>query len=209
MTNFYSNQKEYEERGIDYDLHACLKYNSQKEFSVDDIKKVWAVWEGENDGDDWRWVLQLKNDRFVFLQGGCDYTGWDCVSWAESTFAETAEKAATEAVEDENQTVYESLADQIKAGKVETWSEATSKEFTTVNVKLAPGELELVRLRSFMYAEWSNTLLMKAGATWEECVEISFTEITDRVKHDLYIVGRVPFHQEDAYTLGLKVGDVL
>ena len=69
-------------RGIDYDLMACLEYNPQP-FTVGDIKRVVAVWEGENDVDDWRWVLRIRGKvakergKFVFLQGGCDYTGWD------------------------------------------------------------------------------------------------------------------------------------
>ncbi len=61
---------------IDYDLRACLEYNPQT-FGVDEIQKIHAVWEGENDSDSWRWVLQLKDGRFAFLQGWCDYTGWD------------------------------------------------------------------------------------------------------------------------------------
>lgn len=69
---------EYEgQRGIDYDLAACLNYNPQDTFGIDDIAEVLAVVEGENEVDDWRWVLRLTDERFMFLQGGCDYTGWD------------------------------------------------------------------------------------------------------------------------------------
>lgn len=79
-------------RGIDYDLNACLEYNPQA-FSLDDIAMVLAVHQGVNDKDSWRWILQLSDGRYVFLLGGCDYTGWDCQSWAESHFAPTPEKA--------------------------------------------------------------------------------------------------------------------
>ena len=75
--NFYDNPAAYAKRGIDYDLHACLEYNPQETFTVLDIKEVRAVYEGCNDERDWRWVLELHDSRFVFLQGGCDYTGWD------------------------------------------------------------------------------------------------------------------------------------
>src|SRR6185503_6561645 len=69
-------QRKYK-KGIDYDLEGCLEYNPQS-FIVDDIKKVLAVIEGENDGSDWHWVLLLNDNRYIYLRGGCDYTGWDC-----------------------------------------------------------------------------------------------------------------------------------
>lgn len=139
----------------DYDLEACLENNPQ-EFTFESVSKILAVWEGQNDGDDWRWILQLKDKRFVFLQGGCDYTGWDCQSWAASQFATTARKAAKFALGDfflkENQSpynagmghmlsmlsgtyannfqeVYNSLLGQLKSGKKETWHEQKNKEF--------------------------------------------------------------------------------
>lgn len=143
------------ENGIDYDLEACLECNQQDGFTVDDIQKVLAVWEGENDEDDWRWVLQLKDGRFVFLQGGCDYTGWDCQSWAISKFTDSAEKAANLslgdiALEDSHPSdaglghmlnimsgdfmnntneIHKSLLSQIAGGKSMTWRENKDEEF--------------------------------------------------------------------------------
>lgn len=90
---YYDNHELLEAKGIDYDLCACLEYNPQP-FVVEDIEQVLAVYEGENDSEDWRWILQLNDGRFVFLKGGCDYTGWDCQSWADSAFAESADLAA-------------------------------------------------------------------------------------------------------------------
>lgn len=135
---YYDNQAEYDKRGIDWDLEACLEYNPQS-FTVDDIEVVLAVWEGENDGDDWRWILQLKDGRFVFLQGGCDYTGWDCQSSAVSIFADTAIDATIYASTGTNdkrytceadQTVYLQLFEQIEKGdKLKTWREKMDSEF--------------------------------------------------------------------------------
>jgi hypothetical protein len=96
--SYFDNEQEYHNRGIDYDLHGCLKYNPQDTFAVGDIDRVLAVWEGDNDGDDWRWILALKDGRFVFLQGGCNYTGWDCLSWATYAFADAPEQAAEHAL---------------------------------------------------------------------------------------------------------------
>lgn len=89
--NYWS--EDYKNRGIDSDLDNCLVFNPQS-FTADDIERVLAVHVGENDGDDWRWVMKLKDGRFAFVQGGCDYTGWDCQSWAASAFADTPEEAA-------------------------------------------------------------------------------------------------------------------
>lgn len=155
MTNWYDNDEEFTAKGIDYDLCACLDYNPQNTFVVEDIKKVWAVWEGENDGDDWRWVLELDSGQFVFLQGGCDYTGWDCQSWATHAFADTPEQAAEKAMGDvstENSSpadaglghllsmlggtyadnfseVRDSLLKQVQEGKQKTWTEQKEEEF--------------------------------------------------------------------------------
>ena len=150
-----AEQKHLENIGVDYDLRACLECNPQG-YDVTDIKNVHAVWQGENDGDDWRWVFRLKDKRYVFLQGGCDYTGWDCQSWATSQFAKTARQAAKFTLGDfalkENESpanaglghmlsvfsgtygnnfleVYQSLVEQIKNKKSQTWREQKDKEF--------------------------------------------------------------------------------
>lgn len=154
--NYYDMAQEERERsGIDYDLYACLEYNPQGAFTVKDIDRVLAVFEGKNDEEDWRWVLLLKDGRYVFLQGGCDYTGWDCQSWASHTFAETPEEAAHKAlggevpVSEENHPAnaglghmlgllkgdymdkaheaYASLMTQIANGKNTTWREQQDK----------------------------------------------------------------------------------
>jgi hypothetical protein len=167
MTNYWDLSNEEQAKidalGIDYSLRACLEYNPQN-FTIFDIDKVMAVWEGENDRDDWRWVIRVKKDcsktnggRYVFLQGGCDYTGWDCQSWATSQFTKTALKAAHLALGDvqvgeshpyqaglghmlnilggtydENfQKVYDSLVEQIKSSKKKTWRENKDEELNT------------------------------------------------------------------------------
>lgn len=154
--NYYDMPKEFIERtGIDYDLGACLNYNPQNTFTLEDIAKVLAVFEGERDSEDWRWVLQLNDNRFVFLQGGCDYTGWDCQSWATHKFCNTPEECAKCALgdvpigesgpqdaglghminilggtyADKFQEVFELLSKQLAEGKNKTWSENTSDLF--------------------------------------------------------------------------------
>ena len=168
MTSIYDVEKEERERlekvGVDYSLSACLEYNPQS-FDLQNVEKVLAVWEGEHDGDDWRWVIKVNSvcskkngGRFVFLQGGCDYTGWDCQSWATSEFATTALNAAKfsngkgvhlgksspdkagfghmlnilsgDYMKNYNE-VYSSLTDQLKSAKNKTWHEKKDVELGT------------------------------------------------------------------------------
>lgn len=121
-------------RGIDWDLSACLENNPQNGFTVNDIEKVLAVFEGENDERDWRWVFQLKNGKFIFLQGGCDYTGWDCRSSAFHFEESTPDEAAKHALDNENDNpneyklAYHLLMTQVNDSKTETWREKTDKQ---------------------------------------------------------------------------------
>lgn len=115
----------------DWDLMGCLDNNPQ-DYTLENVAEVMAVWEGENDGDNWRWILRLDTEKFVYLIGGCDYTGWDCQSFANSTYADTAEAAARVEIagEDEPRTeVYDELLRQLAEGKRKTWHETQWEKF--------------------------------------------------------------------------------
>jgi len=119
-------QSEIDRIGLDYDLFACLEYNPQDGFNVNDIAKVLAYEPGEHDGAAYHWVLELKDRRFVYLTGSCDYTGWDCQSGATSEFCPSPEYAAGRAGSFETL----NLMEQISAGqKNGTWRDEKDKEF--------------------------------------------------------------------------------
>jgi hypothetical protein len=84
----------------DYDLWGCLQHNPQADFRYTDITEVLALVEGEHDERDWFWVLKLQNGQFAYLQGGCDYTGWDCQSHAISVVADTPYEVVARAPQD-------------------------------------------------------------------------------------------------------------
>lgn len=84
----------------DYDWQEAMKFadkpykvanfiSNEKIDSVGwkDIKNVVAMDPGENDGPEWLAVFELHNGNFLFLQAGCDYTGWDCQSGGDSWVA--------------------------------------------------------------------------------------------------------------------------
>lgn len=56
-------------------------------FSREDVAKVIAAEDGENDGDHWEGVFRLKDGRFVFVTAWCDYTGWGCRDGGQSWVA--------------------------------------------------------------------------------------------------------------------------
>ena len=132
-------RKEVEARGVDYDLQSCLDFNIP-EIEFTDIIKVLAVWEGENDEDDWRWIVHVSEQcatknggEFAFIQGGCDYTGWDCQSDGKAIFVHTTDEALAECLKFQSWRsnegpVYDKLAAQIATTKYVTWREQTKDD---------------------------------------------------------------------------------
>lgn len=59
--------------------------------TLDDVARVIAASEGENDGPDWLCVFETRDGRFGFLAAGCDYTGWDCQAGGSTIVADTLE----------------------------------------------------------------------------------------------------------------------
>lgn len=58
---------------------------------VDDVARVIAADEGENDGSDWILVAELKCGLFFVLVAWCDYTGWDCQAGGRAFVSRTEE----------------------------------------------------------------------------------------------------------------------
>lgn len=58
-------------------------------FSREDVAKLVACIEGENDGPSWEALGRLKDGRWFFLSACCDYTGWDCQAGGTATVART------------------------------------------------------------------------------------------------------------------------
>lgn len=115
----------------DMDLISALQENPQDGFAIEDITQILAVIEGERDGPNWIWIVALSNGKFVYLEGGCDYTGWDCQSGLSSTILNDP----TEGValverhkKDIELAIQTSLVLQLSRGKNETWRERTDKE---------------------------------------------------------------------------------
>ena len=96
---FDSTKSNYESDDICY----ALEYNPQSLLRKEDIETIVAEVCGEHDGFPWYWIIKRKDGKFVYITGGCDYTGWDCQSHADSSGPyETAEEASIQAPEKED-----------------------------------------------------------------------------------------------------------
>jgi hypothetical protein len=103
-----------QEHKPDGELQICLAYNPQK-FAFEDIDVQLAVVPGEADGPDWHWIVRLTDGSFALIEGGCDYTGWDCQSDAESTVSVLLDNVVNAAHNDgDGINVREQLVAQLK-----------------------------------------------------------------------------------------------
>lgn len=49
---------------------------SLEPFGPEDVRRIIASAEGDNDVEDWLMVGELNDGRFFAIRAGCDYTGW-------------------------------------------------------------------------------------------------------------------------------------
>lgn len=47
------------------------------------VRSIVCEQHGENDGADWIWLVEFADGAKWHVEGGCDYTGWDCQSSIE------------------------------------------------------------------------------------------------------------------------------
>lgn len=73
---------------------------SAEPFGMDDVAAIIAASNGEADGENWMIALQLKDERYAYIEAGCDYTGWDCQAggsaWVASSLPELIRWALSE-----------------------------------------------------------------------------------------------------------------
>ena len=59
--------------------------------SKDDVAEEIHYWSSADefgwDGESVQIVSRLKDGRWVYIEGACDYTGWDCQAGAEAWYA--------------------------------------------------------------------------------------------------------------------------
>lgn len=68
------------------------KNTSTATFSREDVKEILGISEGERDERSWIIYGLLKDGRWFFAEGGCDYTGWDCQASNSGSVAASREE---------------------------------------------------------------------------------------------------------------------
>jgi hypothetical protein len=58
---------------------------STHSIKVDDIESVISYDEGQNDGDNWIFIIKTYDGRYVFMSAGADYTGFGCQQWLNNS----------------------------------------------------------------------------------------------------------------------------
>lgn len=64
---------------LGYDLVTAIQYNSPG-IDVKEIESILLELTGVNDERGWHWIVKLYDGGFAYIEGSCDYTGWDCQS---------------------------------------------------------------------------------------------------------------------------------
>lgn len=61
-----------------YDWQQAFYFS--KDIAIEDVSEIIASSDGHNDGDAWIGIFKLKDGKLLYLNAGCDYTGWECQS---------------------------------------------------------------------------------------------------------------------------------
>lgn len=56
------------------------------------FEKVYYYREGENDGENWTFLVKHTNGYYIFFDAGCDYTGFDCQGGGSITYSLEGQK---------------------------------------------------------------------------------------------------------------------
>jgi len=100
-----------------YDLWAACNENNVKH---DDIDAVLLELTGENDEQEWHWLVSIIGGGFAYISGWCDYTGWDCQSVAERFDANSLESALALCPQDVRRVFFSQFFDMLDL----SWAES-------------------------------------------------------------------------------------
>ena len=109
-----------EQIGGDYDFSRMCECTDPG-YTLEDVRRIFAVHEGQSDGEAWHWIVMLNDGRVCLTIGSCDYTGWDCQAGSDSTFVRDLEEAAKLSEHSDE------LLQQLIAGRRKTWEELNRK----------------------------------------------------------------------------------
>lgn len=110
---------------------------STKSIGIGDIESVIAYDEGQNDGENWIFILKIYDGRYVFMSAGADYTGFGCQQWINNSdisysLATLINFSLTD--EDRSRLNIESLLIHLEKEKLEEVIEENSKSNASMKI---------------------------------------------------------------------------
>lgn len=87
-----------------------------KAYKRSDVAEIIAIEDGDRDGPQWIGVFKMRDGRYLFVEAGCDYTGWDCQSGGTGWMSPTLEECVWHGM---NDSARDRLAEQLKAAGIQ------------------------------------------------------------------------------------------
>lgn len=78
---FYDLGEDIINRFGGYDFISMYQNNFNHPVNIKDIRMIKEVIPTYNDGPKAIWIVWAYDGRTWYVEGACDYTGWDCQSW--------------------------------------------------------------------------------------------------------------------------------
>lgn len=89
-----------------YQFWAGCHYNSHGNLYTQTERVLWA-WTDGTDEPAFAWIVQLKDGRVAAVEGGHDYTGWDCQSHLEVVHVGASESECAKFLTDDPRRQYQ------------------------------------------------------------------------------------------------------
>lgn len=89
-----------------FQLWAGCYHNSKGNLYTATKRVVWA-WTDGNDEPQFAWIVELHDGRFATVEGGHDYTGWDCRSSLEVVHVGSSESECAKYLTDDPRRAYQ------------------------------------------------------------------------------------------------------
>lgn len=120
----------------------------------EDVSRIIAIRDGENDGPSWLGLFQLNDGRFLYLHAGCCYTGWECNSSGDGAVCEKLNDLLLGHVGEENAQVLEIMF---------LWDQAIQSQLKILEQEHAPIDETEDQFLEGLFQEASRKVFEESG----------------------------------------------
>ena len=94
--------------------YGCLSTS----FTREDVIEIYGMDNGENDERPWRIYGRLNDNRYFYLEAGCDYTGWNCQADGSAWVSSTRNGIIREGLTEEARRIFGLVEDDVGTIKI-------------------------------------------------------------------------------------------